>query len=213
MTSPAAGWNGCLRRPFRGEQFRSGHPTAEVLNRDTGSPRPYGRNPYGAYDQRDAPLTGFFSGDVDAREAAMERVVGVTAAEPVAVRSAQLAEVGVIETTVAGTPLTLWSAPGLASSLNDDTVAGGDHIGASGVFVAEHGGRTLSFTRDGHQFVDAQTGSTWNILGEAVAGPLAGATLGGVPRRQLLVRVVDLPAGDHPRRVSTLPLAEACGSA
>lgn len=163
------------------EQFRSAHPTAEVLSRDTGRSRPYGRNPYGAYDQRDAPLTGFFSGNVDAREAAMERVVGVTAAEPVAVRSAHLAEVGVIETTVAGTPLTLWSAPGLASSLNDDTVAGGDHIGASGVFVAEHGGRTLSFARDGHRFVDAQTGSTWNILGEAVAGPLAGATLESVP--------------------------------
>jgi hypothetical protein len=45
------------------------------------------------------------------------------------------------------------------------------------------GGRVLDFVpaRDGgdgtFRFRDIQTGSTWNVLGEAVAGPLAGSTL------------------------------------
>ena len=38
-------------------------------------------------------------------------------------------------------------------------------------------GQRLHFTRDGDRFVDAETGSRWNILGEAVDGPLTGAQL------------------------------------
>ena len=33
----------------------------------------------------------------------------------------------------------------------------------------------------GDGFVDDQTSSTWNVLGEAVSGPLAGAQLEAVP--------------------------------
>ncbi|MFA9566391.1 MAG: DUF3179 domain-containing (seleno)protein, partial [Acidimicrobiales bacterium] len=35
----------------------------------------------------------------------------------------------------------------------------------------------LTFTRTEAGFVDDATGSTWNILGEATSGPLAGTTL------------------------------------
>jgi Protein of unknown function (DUF3179) len=38
-------------------------------------------------------------------------------------------------------------------------------------------GRALTFTRAGAQLIDAETGSRWDLLGRAVAGPLAGMQL------------------------------------
>lgn len=161
---------------------RRAHPEARILSRDTGVDRPYGRNPYGAYDQRDAPLTGFFAGDPDTRAAAMRRVVGVggdTAA--LAVVTAHLAEVGVVADVLDDRPLTVWHTRGTRSPLGDHDVTGGEDVGATGAFVAEHGGRVLTFARSGGRFVDDQTATTWNILGEAVDGPLAGQRLRAVP--------------------------------
>ncbi|WP_457633064.1 DUF3179 domain-containing (seleno)protein, partial [Oceanithermus desulfurans] len=39
------------------------------------------------------------------------------------------------------------------------------------------GGRELAFVWDGAGFVDLQTKSRWDLLGRAVAGPLAGKRL------------------------------------
>jgi hypothetical protein len=50
-------------------------------------------------------------------------------------------------------------------------------VGASGVFVPVVDGRALTFMRSGDGFVDEQTGSRWNVLGQAVEGPLAGTSL------------------------------------
>jgi hypothetical protein len=38
-----------------------------------------------------------------------------------------------------------------------------------------------TLARSGERFVDEQTGSTWNVLGEAVEGPLVGERLEPVP--------------------------------
>ncbi len=38
-------------------------------------------------------------------------------------------------------------------------------------------GNVLTFSLRGDQFVDDQTGSTWDILGRATAGPLPGERL------------------------------------
>jgi hypothetical protein len=152
-----------------------------MLSRDTGVDPPYGTNPYGSYDQRDDPLTGFFIGDPDTRTAAMRRIVGVNGDDPVAVATDALADIGVLVTDLDGRQITLWHLPGTASSLSDREIAEGDDVGATGVFEAEHDGRTLSFTRRGGRFMDDQTGSRWNILGEAIDGPLAGAPLDAIP--------------------------------
>ncbi len=45
------------------------------------------------------------------------------------------------------------------------------------MFEAELDGRRLSFDRVVEGFVDEQTGSLWNVLGEAVEGELAGRQL------------------------------------
>ena len=157
--------------------WRDANPDGLVLSRDTGHDRYYGTNPYPGYDDVDtAPF--MFDGAVDGRLAAKERVVGVESSDDaVAVRLDRLSDRGVIEIDLADRRLVVWAQPGTASALDDATVAGGQDVGATGVFVPVADGQTLSFERHGDGFLDAATGTRWNVLGEAVDGPLAGAAL------------------------------------
>jgi hypothetical protein len=159
--------------------FVGAHPDAPVLTRDTGYNRSYGRNPYIGYDAIAKPLTGYYSGDVDDRLAPMTRVVGIqTATESVAVELSELRERGVVELAIDGQRVTIWHRPGLASSLDAAQVADGDDVGAVGAFISDTDAGAVTFGRgDDGNFVDDRTGSTWNILGEAVAGPAAGEQL------------------------------------
>jgi hypothetical protein len=93
------------------------------------------------------------------------------------VRLEELADRGVLEVDVDGTELVVWLEPGTASALDSGSVAAGKDVGASGVFVPVVDGRTLSFTRTDDGFVDDQTDSRWNVLGQAIEGPLTGQTL------------------------------------
>jgi hypothetical protein len=157
--------------------WREAHPDGLVLSRDTGHERDYGRNPYPGYDDIDSPAF-LFDGEVDDRLAAKERVIGIERdGDAVAVRLDELTERGVLEVDVGGTELAVWLEPGTASALDAGSVAAGKDVGSSGVFVPVVDGRTLSFQRSDDGFVDDQTGSRWNVLGQAVDGPLAGAAL------------------------------------
>ena len=180
-----------------------------VLSRDTGHDRPYGRNPYAGYDQGDGPLTGFFSGEVDPRQAAMTRVVGVhDGGESLAMPTERLAESGSVTATLDGRPVVLWHLPGTASSLQAPRVADGDDVGATGVFYTDRlrDGRSApsGFRRQGTRFAD-DGGTRWNVLGEAVAGPLARRSAESRPSRgHVLVRVVHLPPGRCPPRLNVV---------
>jgi hypothetical protein len=104
--------------------------------------------------------------------------VGIDAGdEQLAVMNSLVSAAGVVASEIDGRPVTVWHASGTASPLNDQQVAGGDDIGAIGVFFADAGDGPLTFHRTAYGFVDDQTGSTWNILGEATAGPLTGTEL------------------------------------
>ncbi|MGH9259415.1 MAG: DUF3179 domain-containing protein [Acidimicrobiales bacterium] len=154
--------------------FRQAHPDAEVLSKQTGYDRPYGRNAYRGYDQSDGPLRGFFPGEVDPRQAGMARVVGFgDGDQAVAVLTDHLAEVGVVNLELDGRPVVAWHVPGTASALHRERVADGDDVGATGVFFTDGS----VFARDGPVFVDDATGTTWNVLGEAVRGPRKGEHL------------------------------------
>jgi hypothetical protein len=50
-------------------------------------------------------------------------------------------------------------------------------VGAATVYVRALDGQLLTFTFDGTNIVDKQTGSVWDILGRATNGQLAGKTL------------------------------------
>lgn len=162
--------------------WRDANPDGLVLDRDTGFERPYGRNPYPGYD--DAGSFPFlFEGTVDGRYTAMTRVVGVHRdGAGLAVPLPVLRERRVVATELAGRSLVVWWAPGTASALDAGRIAEGADVGATGVFVPMIDGEPLTFTAEGDGFVDTETGSTWNLLGQATDGPLAGRALEPVAR-------------------------------
>ncbi|MBI4884638.1 MAG: DUF3179 domain-containing protein [Actinobacteria bacterium] len=160
--------------------WRDAHPDGLVLSRDTGYDRDYGSNPYPGYD--DVTKQPFlFEGEVDGRFTAMTRVVGIEHdGEAVAIPLVQLSEQLVVPVRVAGQDLTVWWAPGTVSALDAAVIVYGDDIGSTGVFIPVIDETELTFQAFADGFIDDQTGSTWNLLGRAVAGPLVGRQLEAV---------------------------------
>ena len=163
--------------------FAAAYPDGDVLSRDTGYARDYGRNPYVGYD--DASSNPFlFEGVVDGRIAPKEHVVTVgTGDEAIAYPFSELSKVGVATGTVNGTAIVVFWAPGAASALGPETIGDGADVGASGVFQSLVDGRALTFQRPGgpdSPIKDLETGSTWSITGLATTGPLAGTQLNPV---------------------------------
>ncbi len=66
---------------------------------------------------------------------------------------------------------------GQVTALEASGVDAGRDVGSVGVFVPAVNGQTLTFTVDGDDFRDVETGSLWSIAGQASEGPLRGATL------------------------------------
>ncbi len=157
--------------------FREAHPDGSVLSRDTGYDRDYGANPYVGYDNIDqSPF--LFRGDPDGRLPAMERVVAVELdGVDIAYPFSSVTEAGVINDSRAGSGLVIFHEGGTASALGERVIAESADIGATGVFRPLVDGRKLTFRREGGAIVDEETGSTWNILGQATGGPLAGSQL------------------------------------
>jgi hypothetical protein len=166
-----------------------------VLSRDTGYDRDYGRNPYPGYDNIDSPAF-LFEGEVDGRLAAKELVVGIErGGDAVAVRTRELAGAGVLELEVGGDRLVVWLHTGTASALDAGSVAGGRKVGSTGVFVPVADREELTFARTDDAFVDDQTASRWNVLGQAIDGPLADAALESVIHVDTFWFAWGLPAG------------------
>ena len=164
--------------------FAEAHPGGDVLSRDTGSQRDYGRNPYAGYDEAGSnPF--LFEGVVDGRLAPKERVVTVgSGTEATAFPFSELRKSGVATGTDEGKPVVVFWTPGTASALDAGTIDDGEDVGATGVFEATLEGAPITFRRDGAEDApinDVETGSTWSITGLATDGPLAGAQLEPVP--------------------------------
>ncbi len=159
--------------------FSAEFPDALVLSRETGHDRPYGRNPYQGYDSEVSPMRAFFRRQVDDRLPAMERIVALELGEEVrAYPFSSLSDVSVMNDRVAGRDIVVLWAPGTASAVDHQSIAEGRDVGSSGVFDRRVDGRTLVFEASGDgRYRDRQTGSTWNILGRALSGPLEGRRL------------------------------------
>ncbi len=161
-------------------EARDAFPQAQVLSRETGFPRNYGRNPYVGYDSiASSPI--LFSGETPDQLPAMARVTTVELnGEAVAYPNAVLQELGVVNDMVGGVEVAVFWQPGLASALDNAQIAAGQDVGANGVFVRQLNGQMLTFALADGQIRDEQTNSVWNIFGEAVAGELAGEMLTAV---------------------------------
>ncbi|MFU8840616.1 MAG: DUF3179 domain-containing protein [Nitriliruptoraceae bacterium] len=159
------------------------HPDARVLSRDTGFRRDYGRNPYVAYDQEGrAPF--LFDGELDQRFSAMARLVGLADGDDAtAVLLEQLSEERSVTVRLGDRDLAVLWAPGQASALDAATIDQGRDVGQTAAFVAELDGEPVELvaTDTDGRFVDERTGSTFDLRGRALDGPLEGRQLEAVP--------------------------------
>ncbi|MGH2750126.1 MAG: DUF3179 domain-containing protein [Actinomycetota bacterium] len=164
------------------QDFRTEFENGQVLSRDTGHDRRYGENPYPGYDDVDnAPF--LFSGEVDGRLAAVERVLGlenegdVVAFPYFRLKSEAVGGVAVANVTVGAQDVTvLWKA-GTTSALDGPDIATSRDVGAAVAYVRRIDKKTLSFAAQGGEIVDLETHSTWNLFGRAIEGPLEGRSL------------------------------------
>ena len=163
--------------------FAEAHPDADVLSRDTGFNRDYGRNPYLGYDTVDQDPF-LFTGEVDGRLPPKERVVTVgDGDDAVAFPYSELRSVGVATASLGGDEIVVFWVPGTASALDGPNISESEDVGATGVFRPAIDGRRLTFERIGVEdqpIRDRETGSTWSVTGVATARELEGARLEAV---------------------------------
>ncbi len=161
--------------------FKEAYPQGRVLSRETGYGRNYGNNPYTGYDDVNRSPFLYVGPETPGVLPPMARVLTVDLnGEAVAYPYDVLQEVGVVNDRVGGTPLVVLWAPGTASALDAGTVALGRDVGSVNAFAREIDGQTLTFRFDGNRITDEETGSEWNVLGQAVSGSLAGSQLSPV---------------------------------
>jgi len=114
----------------------------------------------------------------------MTRVVGISLDDGLggAFSLDLLRENQVLNEKLGEMPVALFWKTGTASALDSSSIADGRDIGTTGVFSAQIEDKILTFSviEDG-LFSDQETGSTWDIFGEALEGPLEGSRLTPLP--------------------------------
>ena len=173
--------------------FRQAFPNGRLMSRDTGFIASIYDYPlYKGYDIGEFisidPSSGFsgeekpflFFGETDPRLEAMERVVGITVNDQsVAYPFALLSEHPAVNDSVGGKDLVIFYTGGTLTPF----AAGRTQsraVGSTAVYEPFVDGKKMTFKVHGDQIVDEQTGSRWNMLGQAVSGPLQGSQLSAV---------------------------------
>ena len=167
------------------DQFADTYPDGKVMSDQTGHSRRYGVNPYSGYDTPDQQPF-LFAGITDGRVAPKERVVtlGEQGGEAISFPYTELRKTGVAQLDFKGQPLVVLWTPGALSAMGDTIIDDSEDVGSTGVFSSTVDGQTLTFTRDDGEdapITDSETGSTWDITGRAIEGPLSGSVLEPVP--------------------------------
>jgi len=160
------------------EQFREAHPDAEVLSRDTGHRRNYGENPYAGYDNINNSPFLMKSEDISDKLPPMEKIIGVRSDnEQIGYPYSVTAEKRVLHDEIDGQPIVIFHLDGMASALDNQQIGNSRDDGATGVFSTFANGEKLTFEFKDGKVMDKQTGSTWNISGQATSGSLKGTQL------------------------------------
>ena len=159
-------------------EFKGNFPEGQVLSRETGFQREYGRNPYAGYDNINNSPFLFRGPETPGVLPAMARVLTVELnSDAVAYPYEVLQEQGAINDTLAESEIVIFWQPGTASALDASRIAEGQDVGAGVSFSREVDGQILTFSYDGEKITDDQTGSEWDVFGRAVSGELAGTQL------------------------------------
>jgi len=165
------------------QDWLAANPRSWVLSKDTGYDRSYGFNPYGGYDQ---PTSQPFDlpGPADPRLPPKTRIIALGGEQdPVAITLDSLIARRVLLLNLARQDIVVWALLGLRSALDTPDLAAGRTIAATGAFLSSWNRRPLHFRAypSGSDFTGAETGSRWNVLGQALTGPAKGAQLQPVP--------------------------------
>lgn len=163
------------------ERYPDGRSLAAESRFDRGS---YGFNPYRGYSSSERPF--LFAGEIDDALPALSRVVGVEGDG--AYRSYPfelLADRRVINDDVGGSPIVVFWGGDTTDALDRGSIADSRSVGTGIAFDPVVDDRRLVFEPGpaDSTFVDLKTGSTWTVLGHAVAGDLAGSQLQMLPHR------------------------------
>jgi len=159
------------------KDFKAQFPDGEVLSRDTGHPRNYGRNPYYGYD--DISQTPFlFDGATPNQLPPMARILTVEINnEAVAYPYNVLSNENVINDTVGGEEVAIFWTEGTASALDTSNIPEGRDVGSAVAYSRIVDDSILDFEFKDGKIFDLQTSSEWNVLGQAITGELKGKQL------------------------------------
>lgn len=159
------------------EDFRDAFPHGEVLSRDTGHERDYGRNPYRGYD-RVGERPFLFRGQPDPRLPALARVLGLVVGDrAMAYALSALPAASPLNAQIEDTPIVVFSKGGSQAPLDAERIRSSRVVPSAAAFSRRLDERVLQFRRQGDVIVDDETGSEWDVLGRSVAGPLQGRRL------------------------------------
>lgn len=159
-------------------QFAERYPDGQVLSRQTGVPvGNYGSISSGYANYNDPFL---FRGEADPRLPETAHVLaGTVGDEAIAYPFSTLAEEFVINDTVGGQDVVAIWQPGTAAMMDNVVIDNSRDIGTAALYIRELDGQVLTFSYDAetHTITDDETGSEWNLFGEAIRGELEGAKL------------------------------------
>jgi hypothetical protein len=159
-------------------QFKEAHPDGLVLSLNTGFSRSYGDNPYVGYDDVNRPPFLYRGPILPDELPPVARILAVElGGESVAYPYQTLETIQVVNDTVGDEDIAVLWQSGTSSALDSYDIALGRDVGSANIYSRILDGETLTFALDDGKIVDDQTGSQWNVLGQAIAGELIGSQL------------------------------------
>ena len=159
------------------QDFVNAFPHGQVLSRETGFNRLYGENPFRGYDSiNNSPFLYF--DPHDKRLAPMTRVLAVSVNDNHRIYPLiTISKHHVINDEFLNNKLVIFSKQGMRSAVDEEWIEDSRKIPAAVAYSRQLQHQTLRFTFTDKKIIDEQTGSEWNILGQAVTGPLKGSAL------------------------------------
>ena len=162
------------------KQFKSAYPDGIVLSKETGYERKYGMNPYVGYDDIDQKPF-LYRNDIDERLPPNEKVIAIMIGDiykayPYSITTDE----HVIMDAVGDRQIAVFHSEGAVSALDDQIISYSKEVGSTGVFNSVIDDTTLTFKYIDGYFYDNETGSKWNIIGDAIDGVYHGKKLGRI---------------------------------
>jgi len=156
------------------------YPDGKTLmtKKNLGSETNYEVNNNYKYDSIETEKPSWFFNEVDKRLSAMEYVISVENENMKKVFPLRIAQsMKVINTVVGNKNIVIFYNPEMISNLDTKDIKKGRKIGSGTVFNSSLEGENLTFISKDDLFIDNETESLWNFVGECVEGKFKGEKL------------------------------------